>query len=95
MAVIGRLNEIGNVRLGFALSRKNVRSAVQRNRIKRVVRESVRKHAAELAGLDLVVVGRRGVADLENAALRRALERHWRRLCDKRRAFVNQQGDRA
>ncbi|MGB1109525.1 MAG: ribonuclease P protein component [Gammaproteobacteria bacterium] len=53
-----------SARLGLAIAKKNIRKAVQRNRIKRQVRESFRHHAQALVGLDLVVMAKRG-ADLQ------------------------------
>ena len=45
----------GVSRLGIALTRRVAPSSVQRNRIKRMVRELFRRHPAKRAGLDLVV----------------------------------------
>jgi ribonuclease P protein component len=45
----------GISRLGVALTRRLVPSAVQRNLVKRLVRETFRKHAARSAGIDCVV----------------------------------------
>jgi ribonuclease P protein component len=45
----------GASRLGVALSRKLVRSSVERNRIKRLVREAFRRHAIKGLALDCVV----------------------------------------
>jgi ribonuclease P protein component len=42
-------------RLGIALTRRLVPSALHRNRIKRQVREAFRRHALKRAGLDCVV----------------------------------------
>ena len=42
-------------RLGIALARRVVVSSVQRNRVKRLVRELFRRHPVKVAGLDLVV----------------------------------------
>ncbi len=42
-------------RLGIALTRRLVPSSVERNRVKRIVREIFRKHPAKQAGLDCVV----------------------------------------
>jgi ribonuclease P protein component len=43
-------------RLGVALTRRLVRSSVDRNRIKRLVREAFRLHPAKHAGVDCVVM---------------------------------------
>lgn len=61
-------------RLGLAVSRKVSRSAVQRNRIKRVVRESFRKHSADLPVLDIVVMARPGAAACENTVLASSID---------------------
>ena len=42
-------------RLGIALTRRLVPFAVDRNRVKRMVRETFRRHAAKGSGLDCVV----------------------------------------
>ncbi|WP_456377944.1 ribonuclease P protein component [Thiolapillus sp.] len=67
-------------RLGLAVAKKHVRRAVDRNRIKRLLRESFRHHQQQLKGLDLVVLVKPGIHKADNAALFRALEKHWKRL---------------
>lgn len=67
-------------RLAFAVAQKHVDSAVRRNRIKRIVRESFRRHADELEGFDVVVISRPGIAKLDPGALRSEVDRQWRRL---------------
>lgn len=61
-------------RLGLAVSRKVSRSAVQRNRIKRLVRESFRKHSANLPALDIVVMARPGAAECDNPLLSHSID---------------------
>ncbi len=48
-------NGLDHGRLGMAIARKNARNAVIRNRFRRQIRESYRRHQGELAGLDIVV----------------------------------------
>lgn len=78
--MLTRPNDLAFPRLGLAISRKVAKSAVARNRLKRIVRESFRCHRQWLGGLDCVVMGRAGVAEQDNAALFASLERHWRRF---------------
>ena len=48
-------NTHGGPRLGVSVSKKHVRSAVHRNKIKRLVREYFRLHQCELPGIDVSV----------------------------------------
>ena len=75
--VLSRGNDLEIARLGLAVSKKNCKRAVGRNRIKRVVRESFRQHQALLRGLDIVVMNKPAAADVTKPALFRSLERHW------------------
>ncbi|HNE26573.1 MAG TPA: ribonuclease P protein component, partial [Pseudomonadales bacterium] len=54
-------------RLGLVIAKKHVRLAVQRNRIKRQLRESFRSHQHALMGLDIVALARPGLGKLDNA----------------------------
>jgi ribonuclease P protein component len=78
--VLGISNQMESARLGLAVSKKNCRRAVDRNRIKRMIRESFRHHQSSLEGLDLVVVARPGVATSDNLRCQTALQHHWRRI---------------
>jgi ribonuclease P protein component len=77
--VLCRHNDLGIARLGLAISKKHCKRAVDRNRIKRIVRESFRSHGAELQGIDLVVMNKVPACDAANNDLQRSLEEHWRR----------------
>ncbi len=66
-------NAVGHCRLGITATRK-VGCAVERNRIKRVLRDIFRRHREELApGLDLVVNPRPGASRVPTARLEREL----------------------
>lgn len=54
-------------RLGIIVARKNVARAVQRNRIKRLIREAFRTRKSDLVPVDLVVLARKELQFLENS----------------------------
>ncbi len=67
-------------RLGLTVSRK-VGNAVARNHVKRRVREWFRTHRSRLApGTDVVVIGRRGAAELSGREIAERLDRAVDRL---------------
>lgn len=80
LTLLAAANTLGHPRLGMAVSRKAVARAVDRNRIKRLIRESFRARQAELGAWDIVILARAGAAKLDRRALRAELEQHWNRL---------------
>jgi len=76
-------NPLGYARLGFALSKKRVRHAVQRNRVKRVVRESFRRHRDILPALDIVVVAGANLAACENEMISADFTAFMQQQCKK------------
>ena len=81
ITILGRQKSLGHPRIGLTVAKKNVKRAHERNRIKRLTRESFRLRQHELPAMDFVVVAKKGVADLDNRALSEALEKLWRRHC--------------
>jgi ribonuclease P protein component len=77
--VLYRANEENEARLGLAIAKKHCHLATGRNRIKRVVRESFRRHRAELAGLDIVVLNRPEATQADSRLLFTCLEKHWQK----------------
>jgi ribonuclease P protein component len=69
-----------HARLGIAISRRCARTAVLRNRLKRVARESFRAVASYLPPLDIVVVCRRGNTAPRTDRLSDALTGAWEQL---------------
>jgi ribonuclease P protein component len=66
--LLAKPNGLASSRLGLVIAKKNVRLAVQRNRIKRIVRETFRLHRAQPA-IDIVVLARRGLDTLDGPEL--------------------------
>ncbi len=75
----------GTSRLGLAIAKKQLRRAVDRNRIKRLVREYFRTEVlpAEETMRDYVVMARSAVKLAGNATLRASLSKHVRRLRER------------
>lgn len=80
ISILAVANDLNHPRLGMAVSIKAAGSAVKRNRIKRLIRESFRLHQAMLGGLDVVVVVRRGISDRGNQRINQTLDTHWRKI---------------
>lgn len=80
-------NDCGHARVGLVFSKKNLKLAVQRNRVKRRIRETFRLQT-ELPDLDIIVLGRKGLADIENSALNAILDDLWSRLKRKHRHYL-------
>jgi ribonuclease P protein component len=66
--------------LGLAVSRKVSKRATERNRIKRVIRESFRAEREELPALDVLVIARTSTSGTPNPALHVELGRAWQIL---------------
>lgn len=75
--VLYRPSDHASARLGLAISKKCARRAVERNRLKRIVRESFRCHCPTLPQVDVVVLCAHGVTAQTNQRLFKLLERAW------------------
>jgi len=64
----------GLPRLGLVVTRR-LGKAVQRNRVKRLLREFFRRHKAALPDVDLVIMAKKGAAALEYAQVEAELGR--------------------
>jgi len=70
-------------RVGLVVAKKNVRRAVDRNRIKRILRESFRHNQGLLPAVDIVILARSGIGTLSNEDLRQKIDKLWRDLIQK------------
>lgn len=70
-------------RLGIVVAKKHVKSAVQRNRLKRRFRESFRLRQEEFGTIDMVVLARKGVDLMSNQEVLIQINRLFDELTNK------------
>lgn len=78
--ILARTGRCNGPRLGLAISKRCANRAVDRNRLKRIVRESFRLRASQLPAVDVVVLCTRDARQLPPARLRQTLEQAWERI---------------
>jgi ribonuclease P protein component len=75
-----RSNQFDCPRLGLMISKHHIKNSVNRNRIRRIVRESFRHNQKMIAGLDLIVMVRNGQFSLDKAVLRNDVDQLWQAI---------------
>ena len=84
--VLATENQMNHCRLGMVIGKKTTGPAVQRNRVKRMIRESFRTHCNPTENaphLDIVIVARTGVSKKDNGHLANVLSKGWGTLFNK------------
>ena len=84
LLILARDNDLDHPRLGLVIGKKSVKLSVQRNRLKRLIRDSFRLHQHTLVGWDIVIVARKGMGDLDNPELIQHFGKLWKRLARSR-----------
>jgi len=87
LTLLAKGNHLDHPRLGLAISRKNVKTAAGRNRIKRQIRESFRLHQDIIGNFDVVVMAKPNAAKAERHQLRAQLDKYWRELAERCKKF--------
>lgn len=80
LTLLARKNNRSHPRLGITLAKKRVNKAHDRNRIKRVLRESFRLHQHKLPDVDIVIVGKSGLDKLTNEELFTLVDKLWKKI---------------
>ena len=73
-------NHLTHARLGLIVAKHHVKRAVDRNRLRRLIRESFRHHQETLKGLDIIVLIRSKCSPLENNIIRADIDSLWLNL---------------
>lgn len=77
--ILYRDNMVGHARLGLALSKKKIAKAHDRNRIKRVLRETFRVNT-DLPAVDIIMLARSDVGKVPNGTVKSRLDSTWNKL---------------
>jgi len=81
--ILATSNHRQHPRLGLAITKKKIRTAIARNRLKRIIRESFRHHKECLKGMDIVVLCQSRAATVNNDELFCSLHNHWLKLAER------------
>lgn len=81
ITILARPNNLKNPRMGLTVAKRYVKRAHDRNRIKRLIRESFRLQQHKLPTMDFVVIVKNGAINLDNRTLTETLEKLWHRQC--------------
>jgi len=88
---LARQNQLDCPRLGLVIAKKHIRHAVDRNRMKRLIRETFRAKQQQLAGIDVIVLARKGMHETTNVMLIEQLNKQWQGLIRKfQKALIEQ-----
>ena len=80
LVLLYRTNNLAYHRLGLAISKKHIKRAVQRNLVKRLIREQFRGYRIHATGLDLVMLSRMPLGNANREQIHRQLQQLWERL---------------
>ncbi|MBS0613844.1 MAG: ribonuclease P protein component [Proteobacteria bacterium] len=76
-------NQRAHARLGLAIATRVFGTAVARNRVKRLIRESFRQHQHALPAVDITVAARDAARTASAAQLRASLETSWKNIAER------------
>lgn len=79
ITILARPNYQSHCRLGLTVAKKHLKRACDRNRIKRICRESFRLSQHQLPAYDFIIVAKKGVNALDNRTLFQYLDKLWQR----------------
>lgn len=76
---LARQNNLNQARLGLAVPKKHISKSVDRNKLKRIIREGFRLRQKQLEGKDVVVVVK-GRVNCKNKSIEPSLITHWEKM---------------
>lgn len=79
ITILSSPNSLNFARLGLTVAKKNLKRAHERNRVKRLCRESFRLLQNDLPAYDFVIVAKKGLDKLDNQTVFATLDKLWKR----------------
>jgi ribonuclease P protein component len=93
LTMLATPNNLDIPRIGVTLSKKRAKRAVDRNRIKRKIRESFRLKQHKIPAFDIIVIGKNGVVNLSQEELQQRLDYLWRTLSKRCAQYLSALSD--
>ncbi len=87
--VLARENGLDHARLGLAISKKCAKRAVDRNRIKRIFRESFRLNQHKLPSVDIIAMCKPSAKSLDSVEIRKQIDVQWHFMRKKFKASAS------
>ena len=85
LTLVTRKNDLAHARLGFAIAKKQVKRAHERNRIKRLAKEYFRHHQHQFPNIDFILMAKQPVIQLNNQQLVETLDKLCQQIIKKQR----------
>ncbi len=85
--LLAQANTLTHARLGIIVAKKNVKKATRRNWVKRQCREYFRCNQHKVGHFDIVILARKGIADLSHDELTQRLNVVWKKLAKYGRLY--------
>lgn len=77
IVIFSHFNIFNYPRIGLIFSKKYVKKSHDRNRIKRIIRESFRINQYKLPNIDFVIIGKKNILSVNNITLFKVLQKSW------------------
>lgn len=76
-------NQLSYPRIGFAIAKKQIKRAHERNRLKRLMREFIRLNQHQLPAFDVILLAKKPAQTLSNSELTTLIQQLFARLVKK------------
>ncbi|MDP2560507.1 ribonuclease P protein component [Psychrobium sp. 1_MG-2023] len=80
LTILACPNDLDHPRLGLVIPKKQLKLAVDRNQVKRVIRDNFRLKQHNLQSLDYVIIAKGGIGKLTNDELNKLTNKLWKKI---------------